>query len=205
MYIISVLRLLLCLSYRVSYDIRFLVEGEIIPAHRYVLVLRSNWFRALLGHQWKESTNLSNNNNNNNNDNNGNRNSNSNSDNNGNTNNIHTENTSNNPPDAENQSTTLSTPIPIQDISAKLFYLLLQFIYLDDLAIEQGSEDKLPELLISADRFSLIRLKVSSLYISFPSTLFIYISKSYLLSPLIESMRATPHRRNRFRKRWEFL
>ncbi len=119
-----------------------------MSAHRYILVSRSKWFRALLGHQWKETTTTTTGNNEDNNNNN------SSSD---------SSNTDNHDrpgkDDSENQSTT-STPIPIQDISAKLFGLLLEFIYLDDLALPQRSEDILPELLISADRFSLIRLKV---------------------------------------------
>ncbi len=53
-----------------------------------------------------------------------------------------------------------SISIPIQDISAEMFRLLLEFIYLDELEIEKIEADKLPELLISADRFSLIKLKV---------------------------------------------
>ncbi len=126
-------------NYYYRRDVRFMVEGELISAHRYVLVARNKWFRALLGHQWKETTTTD---------------SNSNPT-------LHNSNESN--ANSDNNITDTSPSIPIQDISAELFRLLLEFIYLDELEIEKIEADKLPELLICADRFSLIRLKVHTI------------------------------------------
>ena len=37
-------------------DVKFLVNGEIFHAHRCILAVRSQYFRAMLFNQWREST-----------------------------------------------------------------------------------------------------------------------------------------------------
>lgn len=59
-----------------------------------------------------------------------------------------------------NTATSALRRIPIQDIRVDIFQWMMEFIYVDDLDYDTIEPDKIPELLMAADQFSMTRLKV---------------------------------------------